>query len=393
MHSSQDASENRCGQVHAFDAAALLVRRYDELLGASAALETLRSLAMQGLGQTFHSLQMLIAVTTYLRGTRLLVEQEAAAVDGGALDAGSLALFQQLCADLFRGLFRLASMGTSFGSAAGDVAAVEAILNANPRPMLADSGRQLPSVAGDVELSGVTFSYQQRGTAEGEERREVLREASLRFPAGQVTALVGRSGAGKSTVLDLVQRFYDVESGVVTLDGVPVRELDPRWLRRQVGKVEQEPKLFALSIADNIRLGRPTASDAEVEAAARRAGAHDFIIKSGGYDAMVAEQGASLSGGQRQRLAIARAILLDPPVLILDEASSQLDATTESEVWAELREAMAGRTVIVVAHRMSTIASADKIIVLADGAVCEEGAHAQLVAQGGLYAELVRQQQ
>ena len=199
---------------------------------------------------------------------------------------------------------------------------------------------------------------------------------------------------GSSTVLDLLQRFHDVNGGIVTLDGVDIRELDPRWLRRQIGRVEQEPMLFALSVRDNIRLGRPDATDAEVQDAAVRARAHEFIMEgAGGYDAMVTEQGASLSGGQKQRIAIARAILTDPRVLILDEASSALDATTEREVAAALAEVMAGRTTIVVAHRLSAAARADHVIVLDGvGGVAEAGGFEELLGRGGQLAALARHQ-
>ena len=225
--------------------------------------------------------------------------------------------FQYLCGQLFSCLFETAGMAGAFGSAAGNVAACEAVLGSNPRPVLQQAGGMLDSCAGQIELQNVTFSYP--ATENHATNEPVLRELNLCLRPGEVTALVGKSGCGKSTVLSLLQRFHTPSSGTALLDGTPMLELDARWLRRQMGKVEQEPMLFALSIRDNIRLGQPTATDAQVERAAVRAQAHEFILDcADGYETVISEQGMSLSGGQRQRIAIARALLMEPRVLILD---------------------------------------------------------------------------
>jgi ATP-binding cassette subfamily B protein len=395
--------------IHAFGAEGQLVARYRALLHAPDSLERLQMLASLLLHQVFRSLQMLITVTTYYTGTRLLAGDVAGVAAGAALlETKDLALFQQLSGQLFGGLFQLAGVAARVGSALGDVASVDEVLGSNARSMLATGGRQLGSgCRGDLELRGVTFAYppgiRGEGAAAGEEEEggaggaqppSVLDDLSLAFKPGTVTALVGRSGSGKSTVLSLIQRFYDPLAGAVLLDGVPVTELDPRWLRRQMGTVEQEPTLFALSVADNIRLGRPDATDQEVLEAAVRAGADGFVSAlPRSYATVVGEQGSSLSGGQRQRIAIARAILMDPRILILDEATSALDVATEREVAVALAEVMRSRTTIVVAHRLSTVRAADRIVVLDKGRVAQVGTHAELLGQGaGMYAQLMRHQ-
>ena len=210
---------------------------------------------------------------------------------------------------------------------------------------------------------------------------------------GERVALVGPSGAGKSTMFQLLLRFYDVDGGAVSIDGVDVRDLDPAVLRRAIALAPQDPVIFGASVAENIAYGRENTPRREIEAAARRAQAHDFIAAlPQGYDTQIGERGVTLSGGQRQRLAIARAILADAPVLLLDEATSALDAQNEALVQAALDDVMAGRTSLVIAHRLATVLEADRIIVLEAGRVVEEGTHASLIEQGGLYAQLARLQ-
>ncbi|CAK1553064.1 unnamed protein product [Leptosia nina] len=241
---------------------------------------------------------------------------------------------------------------------------------------------------GDIEFKDVTFAYPTRPDA------VVLNNFNLKIPAGKTVAIVGSSGNGKSTIAALLERFYDVDEGSVTIDGVDVRDMDGKWLRgRAIGLISQEPVLFATTVKENIRYGKPEATDQEVYRAAQTANAEDFIRNfPDGYDTMVGERGMSLSGGQKQRIAIARAVLKNPPIMILDEATSALDATSEKVVQTALETASKGRTVLVIAHRLSTVMSADIIVVLSKGQIVEMGNHEQLKKQKGHYWNLIKQQ-
>jgi ATP-binding cassette subfamily B protein len=220
-----------------------------------------------------------------------------------------------------------------------------------------------------------------------------LRGFSVELASGERVALVGPSGAGKSTVLQLLLRFYDPQEGLVLVDGVPVSQADPLALRARMALVPQEPTVFGASVRDNIRYGRPGATDEEVRHAATLAAADGFIrAMPQGYDTAIGERGVTLSGGQRQRLAIARAILKDAPILLLDEATSALDAESERKVQTALDRLMEGRTTLVIAHRLATVRSADRILVMDEGQIVEEGTHEALLAAGGLYARLARLQ-
>ncbi|XP_063308979.1 mitochondrial potassium channel ATP-binding subunit isoform X1 [Pelobates fuscus] len=249
-------------------------------------------------------------------------------------------------------------------------------------------GERLVELKGDVEFKDISFSYPTRPG------HDVLKHFYLRIPAGKTVAIVGQSGGGKSTVAALLERFYDPNQGAVHLDGVDIRSLDPSWLRGEIiGFINQEPVLFGTSIMENIRFGRPDATDEEVYEAAKQANADGFICNfPNGYKTTLGERGVTLSGGQKQRVAIARALLKDPRILILDEATSALDSESEHAVQLALDRATSGRTVLVIAHRLSTIADADIIVVLSEGCVVESGSHRELLKKGGLYAELIKRQ-
>ena len=219
----------------------------------------------------------------------------------------------------------------------------------------------------------------------------MLRELDLALAAGRTVALIGRTGSGKTTLTSLVPRFYDPQAGRVTLDGVDVRDLRLNDLRGAIATVAEDTFLFSTSVAENIAYGVPGATRDEVDEAARKAQAHDFIeALPEGYDTIVGERGLTLSGGQRQRISIARALLVDPRVLILDDATASVDATTESRIRRALETVMEGRTTIIIAHRLSTIALADEIVVLEDGRVAARGQHEQLVDESPVYAEIWR---
>jgi ATP-binding cassette subfamily B protein len=243
----------------------------------------------------------------------------------------------------------------------------------------------IPRAKGEVAFEDVAFAYPGG--------QPIFSHVNFAAAPGKTIALVGPTGAGKSTAMALLQRLWDPKEGRVTLDGHDLRDVSLESLRRNIGVVFQESMLFNRTIRENLLVGRPDASQEDLEHACRLAEAHDFIQRQPhGYDTMIGERGSSLSGGQRQRLAIARALLKDPPVLILDEATSALDAATEARVQKALTALMAGRTTFIIAHRLSTVRDADEILVFAGGEIAERGGFKELVAQGGHFAELVRTQ-
>ena len=255
------------------------------------------------------------------------------------------------------------------------------ILETQPEVADLPGAQDLPPVKGDIRFSHVTFRY-----GEGD---AVFRNLNLTIRAGEYVALVGASGVGKTTLCSLIPRFYDVEAGEITVDGVPIRQATLRSLRGSVGLVQQDVALFTGSVTENIAYGRPGATFQQVREAARKAGAEEFIQKlPQGYDTDIGPRGVKLSGGQRQRLSIARAFLKDPPILILDEATSALDSQSELVVQRSLEDLARHRTTLVIAHRLSTIQGAQRIVVLDENGVCEEGTHQSLMAQGGVYAKL-----
>jgi len=289
--------------------------------------------------------------------------------------AGSVAVLSEVYGDLLR--------------AAGATERLMELLHARSPVAEPLQARALPSVAGGsaVDFNQVVFHYPSRLS------QPALQDFSLAVRPGETVALVGPSGAGKSTVLQLLLRFYDVQAGQIRVDGVPVAELPLDALRQRIGLVPQDSTVFSASALDNIRYGRPDASDAEVQQAARAAFAHDFIMAlPEGYATHLGERGVRLSGGQRQRISIARALLKNPPLLLLDEATSALDAESERMVQAALESAMQGRTTLVIAHRLATVLRADRIVVMEGGRIVDVGTHAELVGRGGLYARLAAMQ-
>ncbi len=314
------------------------------------------------------------AVTYWLGGLAL--------AGGSTVSIGTLVAFTTLQSSLFNPLNALLRTGVQVQSSLALFARIFEYLDLPVDIVESPSPVALPAVRGDVRLSDVSFAY--------EPGAPTLTDVSLDVPAGSTLAVVGATGSGKTTLGYLLARLYDVDSGSITIDGVDVRELSLATLASTVGVVSQDPYLLHASIAENLRFARPDATDDELVEAARAARIHDLIASlPEGYDTVVGERGYRFSGGEKQRLAIARTVLRNPPVLVLDEATSALDTHTERSVQAALDELSAGRTTITVAHRLSTVRSADRIAVLDRGRMVELGDHDELVALGGRYAELV----
>ncbi|QVM91514.1 type I secretion system permease/ATPase [Pseudomonas entomophila] len=356
-----------------------VLRRWDNQLAAYVAAgfktQTLSTLANESVGL----IGKLVTVATLWLGARLVID--------GQLTVGELIAFNMLAGRVAQPIMRLAQLWTSFQQTGVSVQRLGDILNT--RTELSSSARSaLPPLQGGIEFDQVHFRYRADGS-------EILRGVSLRIAPGEVIGVVGRSGSGKSTLTRLLQRLYVPERGRVLVDGMDLALADASSLRRQIGVVQQDNLLFNRSIRENIALSDPGTPLETVMQAARLAGAHDFILElAEGYDTMVGEHGASLSGGQRQRIAIARALIGDPRILIFDEATSALDYESERIIQQNMRSICQGRTVIIIAHRLSAVRDANRIVVVDRGQIVEQGSHAELLAhQAGHYARLHRLQQ
>lgn len=353
-------------------------RRWEEQLAGYVAssfrVVSLSNVASQGV-QFVNKLNM--AALLYF-GATLVID--------GSLTVGELVAFNMLSARVTAPVLRLAQLWQDFHQARLSVERLGDILNTTAEPTYSPGRAALPAIRGDVTFEHVGFRYRIDGP-------EVISDISLKIPAGQVVGIVGSSGSGKSTLGKLIQRLYVPESGRVLVDGIDLAAVDPAWLRRQVGVVLQENILFNRSVRDNIALADPALPMERVVAAAKLAGANDFILElQDGYDTIIGERGSTLSGGQRQRIAIARALTTNPRILIFDEATSALDYESERLIQQNMRQITAGRTVLIIAHRLSTVRMADRIITIERGRLIEDGSHEQLIGTGGRYATLHRVQ-
>ena len=313
------------------------------------------------------------------------------AVGGALLMQGSLEMIDLLTFSLYISTFispvrKLINFAEMFANGFAGLSRFAELMRTEPSLRDAPDAKELKHVRGEIEVKEVSFAY--------EEDQEVLENVSLRVHSGETVAIVGPSGGGKSTLCRLIPRFYDVTSGAITIDGLDVRKVTQSSLHQAIGVVQQDVFLFADTIGNNIRYGRPDATMEEVIAAAKRAEIYDDIMAMpDGFDTYVGERGTLLSGGQKQRVSIARIFLKNPPILILDEATSALDSVTEAKIQSALDALAVGRTTLIIAHRLSTIRSASRILVVAEGKLCEQGTHDELMQRGGMYAALRRTQE
>ncbi|MFZ5608279.1 MAG: ABCB family ABC transporter ATP-binding protein/permease [Pseudomonadota bacterium] len=347
------------------------LRRYEKAANLSDS-----SLALLNIGQGFVTSLCLGGAMTYV----------ALGIAPGRFTVGELVLVNAMLMQLFRPLDILGWVYREIKQGLVDMEYLFGLLAREKEIEDASNARPLAVTGGVVRFDDVVFSY--------EPRRQILHGVSFAIPPGKTLAVVGHSGAGKSTLSRILFRFYDISAGQVTIDGVDIHGVTQTSLRAAIGIVPQDTVLFNDSIAYNIRYGRPAAGQTEIEAAARRAQIHDFIMTlPDGYNTVVGERGLKLSGGEKQRVAIARTLLKDPPILILDEATSALDTKTEREIQAALKEVSKNRTTLIIAHRLSTVVDADEIIVMDKGRILERGTHGGLLAADGAYAAMWREQQ
>jgi subfamily B ATP-binding cassette protein HlyB/CyaB len=353
-------------------------RRWEEqLAGYVAASFRVISLGNTS-SQAVQLVNKLMTAATLYYGALLVID--------GSLSVGELVAFTMLSGRASAPVLRLAQIWQDFHQARLSIARLGDILNTHPEPAHNPTRSTLPAIRGEVIFERVFFRYRA-------DRPIVLHDVDLRVPAGQIVGIVGPSGSGKSTVAKLVQRLYVPESGRVLVDGTDLALVDVAWLRRQIGVILQEDFLFNRSVRDNIALADPTMPMERVIEAATLAGAHEFILElPQGYDTSVGDRGVLLSGGQRQRIAIARALAPGPRILIFDEATSALDYESERIIQQNMRQICAGRTVLIIAHRLSAVRLAHRIITVERGRIVEDGSHDELIRKGGRYAMLHRAQ-
>lgn len=356
-----------------------LQRRWDEQLAGYVRASFRATSVMTVAGQIAALIQKCTTIAVMWAGAYQVI--------GGALSIGELIAFNMLSGQVTGPLLRLVNLWQEFQQVGVSIQRVGDVLNSKPEPSYNPNRTTLPQIAGAIAFDNVTFRYRPDGSP-------ALQQVSLLLQPGHIVGVVGRSGSGKSTIAKLIQRLYVPERGRVLIDGVDLSQVDPAWLRRQVGVVLQENFLFNRSVRDNIALTDPGLSMDCVIAAAKLSGAHEFILElPEGYDTVLGEHGCLLSGGQRQRIAIARALVADPRILIFDEATSALDYESEAIIQRNMSQICKGRTVIIIAHRLSTVRPAHRIYVVDRGQLVEQGTHDELIKRNGMYTRLHQHQE